>query len=103
MGTGQTDNSTTVVLAWERGSTEAGQGQMSGFGLSRLRGGSVVRPGAQGGPLHPEQEQSWDDVLIHLVHVRDPVFANTELMLCGAPCVMDKTSQPTSRNCMDFL
>lgn len=103
MGTGQTDSSTTLVLAWEGGSAEAGQGQMSGFGLSCLRGDKVVKPGAQGAPLPPEQEQSWADVLIHLVHMRNPVFANTELMLCGAPCVMDKTSQPTSRSCMDLL
>lgn len=67
------------------------------------RGDNVVRPGAQGGPLHPQQEQSWDDVLIHLVHTRDPVFANTGLMLCGAPHVMAKTSQPTSRSCTDLL
>lgn len=36
MGTGQTDNSTMVVLAWEGGSTKAGQEQMSGFSLCHL-------------------------------------------------------------------
>lgn len=59
-------------LCWHRrGSTEAGQGQMSGFKLSYPRGDNVMS--SRRGPLHPQQEQSWDDVLIHLLYVRDSI------------------------------
>lgn len=67
---------------------------------SNPRGDNVMS--SRRGALHPQQEQRWEDVLIHLLYVRDSVFAKTELMLCEALCVRDKTSQPTSRNFVGF-